>query len=159
MGQVLQPLAVSGTAAVAVGLWFVGSGRLLCGKPAAGVMLAGVAALVVHMVVAMGLAHGWSYAAAVEHTRRTAGVGAGFWVNYLFAAVWLADATWMAMDPSGYARRPRWVGRTVTGFLGFVVFNATVVYGGRAARVGGAAGFTFLAYSRFSHSRRSAPSR
>jgi hypothetical protein len=116
-------------------LWWAGVWRLSDGRPWRGVWAAGAAALAVHEAVAMHLAHGWSHAAAYEHTARAGGVGWGVYVNYLMLAVWAADAAWVWGWPAGYARRPRWVGRAVHGFLGFVVFNATVVFGGWPARV------------------------
>jgi hypothetical protein len=49
-------------------------------------------------------------------------------VNYLFAAVWLADVLWMWVAPNSYRHRPRWVGFAVHSFLAFIVFNAAVVF-------------------------------
>jgi hypothetical protein len=86
----------------------------------------GLAALLVHLAFAFGLAHGWSHAAAVEHVREVGGSGAGIVVNYLFAAVWLADVLWWWVNPSGRRNRPRWVAVAVHGFLAFVVVNAVV---------------------------------
>lgn len=77
----------------------------------------------------MHAGHGWSHAAAYRHTAEAGGFGAGVYVNYLFAAVWLADAAWMWAAPTAYRHRPRWVGVAVHGFLAFIVFNATVVFG------------------------------
>lgn len=87
------------------------------------------AMLVVHIVFAFGLAHGWSHDAAVRHVAAAGGFGWGIVVNDLFAAVWLADAAWWWATPSGYAHRPRRFGCAVHGFLAFVVCNATVVFG------------------------------
>ena len=86
-------------------------------------------ALVIHIAIAFGVAHGWSHAAAVEHVRRVGGFGGGIVVNYLFAAVWLADVIWWWVNRSSYANRPRWMGWAVHGFLAFVVVNATLVFG------------------------------
>lgn len=90
-----------------------------------------------HIVLAMHAGHGWSHEAAYRHTAEVGGVGEGVYVNYLFAGVWLADVLWMWVTPTAYRHRPRWVGFAVHGFLAFVVFNATVVFGtsplGRAA--------------------------
>jgi hypothetical protein len=89
----------------------------------------GVATLGVHFVIAFGVGHGWSHAAAVEHVRQVGGYGEGIAVNYLFAVVWLADVAWWWVDADGRQRRPRWVSWTVHGLLAFVVLNATVVFG------------------------------
>jgi hypothetical protein len=59
---------------------------------------AGAVLLVVHVLVAYGVAHGWSHAAAVEHTRaetlRQTGwnSGLGIWFNFATLAIWLMDA-------------------------------------------------------------------
>lgn len=95
----------------------------------------GLAALAVHLALAFWLAHGWSHADAVEHVREVGGSGAGIAVNYLFALVWAGDVIWWWAAPAGHARRPRWVGALLHGFLAFVVVNATVVFGPPERRV------------------------
>jgi hypothetical protein len=102
--------------------------------------------LLVHIAAAFHVAHGWSHAAAYEHTERTAGVGEGIFVNYLVGLVWGADAVWFAGNPVSYARRPRWIGWAVHGLLAFVTFNATVVYGTGLARWLGAFWFVLLGW-------------
>jgi hypothetical protein len=104
-----------------------------------------VAMLVVHVVFAFWLAHGWSHDAGVRHVAATGGFGWGIVVNYLFAGVWLADAAWWWANPDGYATRPRRVGYAVHGFLAFVVFNATVVFGPPGWRIADGALFGVLA--------------
>jgi len=80
-----------------------------------------------HVVAAFHFYHGWSHAAAYEHTaRRTAEVvgldwGGGLWWNYAFGAVWLGDILWRR-------GRPAWLGVAVQAFLAFMAFNATVVF-------------------------------
>ena len=108
--------------------------------PARFVWTLGFVALVVHILIAFGVAHGWSHAAAVEHVRKVGGFGGGIVVNYLFAAVWLADVVWWWISPTSHANRPRWVGWVVHGFLAFVVVNATVVFGTPVLRGGYALG-------------------
>jgi hypothetical protein len=81
-----------------------------------------------HIVVAFHVAHGWSHAAAAEHVEQLSGFGDGIYVNYLFVAVWLADVCWAWLSLDGYCRRPRWVSWAVHGFMGFVFFNAAVVF-------------------------------
>jgi len=94
----------------------------------------GLLTLLIHCAIAFGVAHGWSHAAAVEHVRRTAGFGGGIVVNYLFCVVWLVDVVWWWLKPAGYLARARWVEWSVNGFLGFLVFNATVVFGAEKLR-------------------------
>ena len=87
-----------------------------------------------HIAVAFHLGHGWSHAAAWEHTRQVGGYGDGIFVNYAFALVWLADVVWVWALPGAYLARPRWLNWTIHGFLAFVVFNAAVVFGSWESR-------------------------
>jgi hypothetical protein len=89
----------------------------------------GALMLLIHIVVAFWLAHGWSHAAAVEHVREVGGFGSGIIVNYLFVLIWSGDIVWWWISPVSRSRRPRWVGWVVHGFLLFVVLNATVIFG------------------------------
>ena len=88
----------------------------------------------VHIAAAFGVRHGWSHAAAVadtaRQTRALTGLdwGGGVWANYLFAALWLADAAWAALAPAAYDRRPRRLEYTVGASLGFIAFNGAVVF-------------------------------
>src|SRR5688572_30167945 len=100
----------------------------------------------VHTAAAFHLGHDWSHADAFAHTERTAGVGEGIYVNYLFGLVWGLDVAWFVASPGSYARRPRWVGWAIHGFLAFVTFNATVVYGTGLARWLGAFWFALLGW-------------
>ena len=98
-----------------------------------------------HIAVAFHLAHGWSHAAAWEHVEQLSGFGAGLYVNYLFAVVWLADVLWAWVSLDGYLNRPRWMSWCIHGFMGFIVFNATVVFGTGFTRVFGALMFVAVA--------------
>jgi hypothetical protein len=89
----------------------------------------GLLALLIHVAIAFGVAHRWSHAAAVEHVRSRAGFGGGIVVNYLFCIVWLMDVAWWWWKPASYLERSRWIQWSVNGFLFFLVFNATVVFG------------------------------
>lgn len=104
-------------------------------------------ALLVHSALTFDIVHNWSHEAAFRHTRRTSGVGEGLYVNYLVLFVWGLDAAWLAAAPAQYARRPRWVGWTVHGFLAFIVFNATVVYGQEWTQWAGLGWFAILGVS------------
>ena len=131
MGAGLQPFAdpVRGTAWLAVFLWAAACGALLTRRSVARALWPlAWAACAVHVAVAFEWVHGWSHAAAFEDTRQKGGVGEGVFVNYAVLAVWCVDAMWLAGWPKGYARRPRWVGWAVHGFLAFVIFNAAVVF-------------------------------
>jgi hypothetical protein len=106
----------------------------------------GWATMVVHTAAAFHIGHGWSHASAYRHTEATAGVGEGIFVNYLFVLAWGADAAWFVGFPASYFRRPRRVGWAVHGFLAFVTFNATVVYGSGVARWMGVVLFALLGW-------------
>lgn len=94
----------------------------------------GCALLWVHTAIAFHAGHGWSHAAAWEHTEQLGGYGDGVFVNYLFALVWFADAVWAWVSLESYLGRPRWVTWALHGFFLFIVFNAAVVFGGWLSR-------------------------
>lgn len=145
-GPDLRHPAVTGSAAVAVAWMLVAWLGMAVGAAFARLAWTlGFAALVVHFVLAFGVGHGWSHAAAVEHVREVGGYGEGIAVNYLFAGVWLADVAWWWANPAGHARRPKWVRWAVHGFLAFVVLNATVVFGPPERRWWYAAGLVVVA--------------
>ncbi|HEY3789631.1 MAG TPA: hypothetical protein VGL71_12295 [Urbifossiella sp.] len=82
-----------------------------------------------HVAIAFHLGHGWSHRAAYEHTARVGGFGTGIYVNYLFALVWIADVIWALIAFDHYLKRPAWLNWLVIGFMGFVWFNAVIVFG------------------------------
>ena len=94
---------------------------------------AGLALCVIHIVIAMTSVHGWSHAAAIDATARSTEAvyglrwGGGLFVNYLFVAVWAADAWWSraGTDPRVENRAGGWIVRI---FYAVVIFNATVVF-------------------------------
>jgi hypothetical protein len=100
----------------------------------------GFAVLLLHVVCAFHFYHDWSHEAAYRATaRQTAAVtglvwGGGLYVNYLFVLVWGADVCWWWCRPGGYQGRCRCIEWTVQGFLAFILFNATVVFGAGPAR-------------------------
>lgn len=154
------------TASLPVVYWTIGAFLLLRLQPgdwlsshkrreeAALFWLLGFLAMVWHVGMAFHLLHGWSHAAAFAHTERTSGVGEGIFVNYAFVLLWGADVLWLLLHPASYARRPRWVGWPLHGFLAFVTFNATVIYGTGLARWLGIAAFTLLAVQWLRQSRK-----
>lgn len=103
----------------------------------------GAALCGLHMLIAFGSRHGWSHADAVAETaRRTAEVlgtawGGGVYVNYLFTAIWLAEASWWRAAPAAYARRPRWLTGCLRAFYLLILVNAAVVFASPAGRVAG----------------------
>jgi hypothetical protein len=111
---------------------------------------AGCLAFLLHTAFAFQFYHHWSHRAAYEATaRQTADVvgfdwGGGLYANYVFAAVWTVDACWWWFSPQRYVARPRGLEWAVQGFLGFMAFNATVVFGAGAIRWMGLAACLFL---------------
>jgi hypothetical protein len=120
---------------------------------------AGYVFFLAHIVCAFHYFHHWSHADAYDVTaRRTAEVagfawGGGLYANYVFALLWGADIAWWWLSPASYARRPAAVNWAVQGFLGFIAFNATVVFGQGIIRWLGVAGCLFLALV-YWHARR-----
>ncbi len=88
-----------------------------------------------HVACAFHFVHHWSHAAAYDHTaQQTAEItgfawGGGLYLNYLFVFVWGVDVLWWWRDTSGYLLRSRWPESAIQGFLAFIAFNATVVFG------------------------------
>jgi hypothetical protein len=95
----------------------------------------GCAIYLLHVVFAFQFLHHWSHAAAVEHAaRRTFEVvgfefGGGIYVNYLFTLFWVADvALWWRWSLAGKSVAPLYYW-TVQAIFGFMMLNATVVFG------------------------------
>jgi hypothetical protein len=86
------------------------------------------AAYLVHLVMAFHHAHHWSHADAVAHTENVSGFGPGIFVSHLFTLVWSADVLYWWICPLRYAARSCWVDRLLHGYMGFVIFNATIVF-------------------------------
>jgi hypothetical protein len=107
-------------------------------------------AFLIHVAFAFHFFHGWSHDHAYATTaRQTAEMigwdwGGGLYLNYLFAVVWLADVAWWWNDPCGYLARARWIEWCVHGFMAFIAFNSTVVFGAGAIRWLGLAATLFL---------------
>ncbi len=86
-----------------------------------------------HVLVAFGAIHGWSHARAWEHvaerTEQMTGIrnGVGLILNHLATAIWLIDMACWWRNPNWW-KRPlsRWL---LHPYLGFLVFQATVVFG------------------------------
>jgi hypothetical protein len=112
---------------------------------------AGCLAFLLHTACAFQFYHHWSHAAAYEATaRQTAQVvgldwGGGLYANYAFAALWIIDACCWWLRPQHYIQRPRALEWAVQGFMAFIAFNATVVFGTGAIRWAGLAASLSLA--------------
>jgi hypothetical protein len=88
----------------------------------------------VHVWAAFQFNHGWSHAAAYQHTAsQTAQVtgirwGGGLYFNYVFTAIWIADVSWWWRGLASYRNRSVWINRTIHWFFALMFFNAAVVF-------------------------------
>ncbi len=111
---------------------------------------AGCAIFLVHVVCAFQFVHHWShdhaYAATARQSAEVTGFnsGVGLYLNYAFTVLWLGDAAWWWRSPQGCETRSRLVEWLVQGFMAFLWFNATVVFGKGPARWAGAAACVVL---------------
>jgi hypothetical protein len=109
-------------------------GRDRGGRLARALWTAGMLVYLAHVSAAFHYVHAWSHGAAVAETARQTrelfGVdtGVGIWFNYLFTAVWAADAGWWWLDPAGYHRRPAAATGLVHAFMAFMFVNGAVVF-------------------------------
>lgn len=123
----------------ALGIWWSDRANRLT----VALWIAGLGFLVLHILLSMGVFHGWSHAQAVQATaRRTEEwfgfrFGGGIYANYLFVAVWLLDTLlrttgyWAAgknCDPWEDAALKHRVAWAIDGFMIFMIVQATVVF-------------------------------
>ena len=104
-------------------------------RPAARILfLLGALTCVVHIVLTMSNVHGWSDAAAREATAAQTNAiygirwGGGVYVNYVFVAVWIADALQRLRAPASLARRSRALVWTLRAFYFVIIVNAAVIF-------------------------------
>jgi len=83
---------------------------------------------VIHVAVAFHFRHQWSHASAFESVRLASGDGRGIFVSYAFTLLWIMDAGWWWFSPATYLNRSVWVSRGVHAFMGFIIFNGTVIF-------------------------------
>ncbi len=120
---------------------------------------AGCVTYLLHVACAFHYFHHWSHDEAfmftAEQTANVTGLdwGGGLYVNYAFTFVWLFDAAWWWAGMDGYRTRPRWIEWLVQGFLGFIAFNATVVFAEGFSRWFGIAACVLLAVIYISHAK------
>ncbi|HUQ91903.1 MAG TPA: hypothetical protein VM120_09485 [Bryobacteraceae bacterium] len=95
----------------------------------------GCACLLTHAASAFHYVHHWSHREAyIATARQTAdffpvSFGGGIYLNYVFTLLWVADAVWWWRGLLRYRTRPSWITGSIHGFLAFLFFNATVVFG------------------------------
>lgn len=99
----------------------------------------------VHVAMAFHFVHGWSHAHAMRHTEAVSGLAEGIFVSHLFTLVWTADVLAWWSRPAWYADRPRGMDWLLHAFLGFVIFNGTIVFESGWIRWAGGGMFLWLA--------------
>jgi len=93
----------------------------------------GLALALIHTLLSFHIVHDWVHADAVRTTAAQTeamygvAVGWGVYVNYVFFAVWLADAWWWRAAAATPVRPPE-VTWTLRAFYMIVIFNAAVVF-------------------------------
>jgi hypothetical protein len=109
----------------------------LAGWAEIAVWAAGWLLLAAHTICAFHFEHGWSHAAAYAHTARrtleTAGWdwGGGLYLNYLTVALWGLEVLVLVRARRRRVALPRWWTWLVMGWIGFIIVNATIVFGPR----------------------------
>jgi hypothetical protein len=101
-------------------------------------------ALVAHIAFAFHFYHGWSHTAAYNDTARqtfeVTGLnwGGGVYVNYALLICWLVDVSWWWLGGLDAYRRRSWSLLVAWhGFLIFIIFNATFIFGSGVVRWAG----------------------
>jgi len=96
-----------------------------------------------HVYCAFEFVHDWSHRSALRDTaEQTAAVtglywGGGLYVNYVFSLLWMFDvAAWWLLGPIFPYRRPAYR-FGLHAVFGFMMFNATVVFGPPVWRLAG----------------------
>lgn len=121
--------------------WRACSGGFRVGRAA---WVGGLVVFLTHLGLAFHLAHDWSQTRAYEHVEASSGFGSGLFVSYGFALLWIVDGISWCVAPSRYARRAAWIPAGLHVFMGFIAFNATVVFGQSPLRWVAAGAFALL---------------
>lgn len=147
-------VTLRGSAWVSLGAWAAGEWlRGRADERARGAFTIGLAALVLHSLVAFQVRYDWSHAAALgDAARRIEAVtgrasSRGFVANYVFLGWWAMEALAWWLWPGAYRRRPTvlaWASRLVFAFM-FV--NGAIVFALGPVRVFGAATLVLAAWS------------
>jgi hypothetical protein len=104
---------------------------------------AGIALALIHALAAFQLTYDWSHDQALADTARQTAAkvglnwGGGLIVNYVFLALWLADAAWWWLAPVSRARRPPIVERARLALFMFMFINGAIVFAGLTGRAVG----------------------
>jgi hypothetical protein len=108
--------------------------------------IVGWVTLIIHIAIAMGTVHHWSLAEAVRHTAQQTQAavgwnwGGGVWLNFATVAVWgwtLWPASQLGPTSQLQTTGSKWLNWSAQWYIAFMMFNATAVFGSRAAQAAG----------------------
>jgi hypothetical protein len=103
----------------------------------------GAGLAVIHVLLAFHAVYAWSHEAAVVDTaRQTAALtgwswGGGVSVNYVFIAIWIADAAWWWIEPASHEARPQTIERARFALFVFMFANGAIVFASGIGRIVG----------------------
>jgi hypothetical protein len=129
-------------------------------EPARRLWTISLALALLHAVVAFEVAYQWSHgAASMDIARQTAAVtgiawGGGIFVNYLFLALWLADAVWWWIAPGAYIRRSVRVEQARLALFVFMFVNGAILFASHTARAVGVPSVAAVCITWALHTRR-----
>ncbi len=92
------------------------------------------AVFLAHVILAFHVFYDWSQTTALADVRRqtrdVTGLewSIGLWINYAFAVLWCAEASWLCLAPIRHAGRPRSMTWLMRGIFWFMAFNGAVVF-------------------------------
>ena len=99
----------------------------------------------VHVALAFQLVYAWDHGRAVTATAQQAadrfgwGWRGAIYVNYLFLALWLADAVWWWLAPASRASRPASIEAARFALFAFMFVNGAVIFASGTGRLVGLA--------------------
>jgi hypothetical protein len=137
----VRTTVLAATAAWAIGealMRFPGLNRL-----ARAIWTSALVLMLVHVALAFQLVYGWNHDVAVDATtRQTAAVvgwawRGGIFINYVFLALWGADAAWWWIAPASRASRSIRLEAARTALFLFMFVNGAVVFAAGIGRVVG----------------------
>ena len=130
VGEVGRRDRDAGRAAAPVTWWAYANGALL---------------LVVHIAIAMAVAHNWSHQSAIDATARQAYAvyglnwGGGVYANYAFAVVWLFEVIRWRIRSATPTRRHAAIVWSIRAFYLVMILNAAVIFTPAPRNIAGAA--------------------
>lgn len=140
---------VRGTMIAATVAWAAGE-VLMRRSPSAdrlarSIWTAGIVLALVHVALAFQLVYAWNHDAAVAATVQQAadrfgrGWRGGIYVNYVFLAIWSADACWWWLAPATRRSRPAALETARFALFAFMFINGAVIFASGIGRLIGIA--------------------